>query len=45
LAAFCNLAVSFLQLRDGSEVTTAGEYYASHPAVHFRRLGVAPPGL
>lgn len=38
LAAFRNLAISLIHVWRGSEVTTAREYYASHPSALFRRL-------
>jgi hypothetical protein len=45
LAAFRNLAISLLHLWRGSDITAARQYYASHPAALFRRLGLSPPGL
>ena len=38
LAAFRNLAISLIHVWRGSQVTTAREYYASHPSALFRRL-------
>lgn len=40
LAAFRNLAIALIHLWRGSAITAAREYYASHPAVLFRRLGL-----
>jgi hypothetical protein len=40
LAAFRNLALSFIQQRPGRQVTAAREYYAAHPAILFRHLGL-----
>jgi predicted transposase YbfD/YdcC len=38
LAAFRNLAISLIHVWRGAQVTTAREYYASHPSALFRRL-------
>jgi Transposase DDE domain len=45
LAAFRNLAISLIHRWPGARVTEAREYYASHPTVLFRRLGLTPAGL
>jgi predicted transposase YbfD/YdcC len=45
LAALRNLAISLLHHSRGGRITAARQYYAAHPAVLFRHLGLAPPGL
>ncbi len=42
LAAFRNLAISLIHRWRGSHVTEAREYYALHPGLLFRRLGLTP---
>ena len=44
-AALRNLALSLLHHWKHAELTAAREYYASHPAVLFRRLGLPRVGL
>jgi predicted transposase YbfD/YdcC len=39
-AAFRNLAISFIHHFRGSAITASRDYYASHPMVLFRQLGV-----
>jgi predicted transposase YbfD/YdcC len=45
LAALRNLVLSLLHRWKHAEITAAREYYASHPTVLFRRLGLPAPGL
>jgi hypothetical protein len=45
LAAFRNVAISLIRVWRGAAITAAREYYASHPAVLFRRLGLTPARL
>ncbi len=45
LAAFRNLALSWLHLGPDRNLTAAREYYASHLNVLFRHLQLAPAGL
>ena len=45
LAALRNLAISLIHRWRGPRVTEAREYYAAHPNVLFRRLGLTSPGL
>jgi hypothetical protein len=40
LAAFRNLAISLIHRWRSSQVTAARKFYASHPTVLFRRLGL-----
>jgi hypothetical protein len=40
LAAFRNLAISLIHRWHGPHVTAAREYYAAHPAILFRHLGL-----
>jgi hypothetical protein len=45
LAALRNLALSLLHRWKQAAITAAREYYASHPTVLFRRLGLPAHGL
>lgn len=42
-AAFRNLAVALLHLWQRPQISAARAYFATHPAVLFARLGLAPP--
>lgn len=44
-AAFRNLAVALLHLWRRPRISAARAYFATHPAMLFSRLGLAPPGL